>query len=245
MTLDDMRTLQQILNILTRVDERLAALEQQNRTDGRLGPLPESFQDDITRSGEQLAEKVKELLALEDTRPGFKEAYEGKREPVTDSKGQVMCTTDGRPVDEARASQTNDTGQHASYVVLCEEERRKGFVRPYREGYQHVGRSSCGKIREYIGPSARGGEVKICDDEHGHAGECWNVTMVVSQPEQAEIERSHKHPGCGTVTTMGRALSETYARDPKFYGATFCCGCNKHLPVAEFIWTADGQRVGS
>jgi hypothetical protein len=22
---------------------------------------------------------------------------------------------------------------------------------------------------------------------------------------------------------MGRALSETYARDPKFYGATFCC----------------------
>jgi len=44
---------------------------------------------------------------------------------------------------------------------------------------------------------------------------------------------------------MGRALSETYARDPTFYGATFCVHCNKHLPVAEFVWTADGLQVGS
>ena len=51
--------------------------------------------------------------------------------------------------------------------------------------------------------------------------------------------------GCRGVTRMGRALSETYARDPKFYGATFCVNCNKHLPVAEFVWTADGQQVGS
>ena len=50
---------------------------------------------------------------------------------------------------------------------------------------------------------------------------------------------------CGTVTTMGRALSETYARDPGFYGATFCVRCNAHFPVAEFVWTADGQPVGS
>jgi hypothetical protein len=44
---------------------------------------------------------------------------------------------------------------------------------------------------------------------------------------------------------MGRSLSETYARDPSFYGATFCVHCNKHFPVAEFVWTADGQQVGS
>lgn len=101
----------------------------------------------------------------------------------------ALCTTDGRSPEEARASQTNETGQHASYIVLCDAERAKGFVRPYRDAY--------------------------------------------------------KHRTCGTVTTMGRALSETYARDPTFYGATFCCHCNRHLPVSEFVWTSDGHQVGS
>jgi hypothetical protein len=100
-----------------------------------------------------------------------------------------LCTTNGKPVDEVRASQTNETGQHEGYIVLCPTERAKGFVRPYRDSYKHL--------------------------------------------------------TCGGVTTMGRSLSETYARDPKFYGATFCCQCNRHLPVAEFVWTADGQPVGS
>ncbi len=104
-------------------------------------------------------------------------------------KPPALCTTNGKPVAEVRASQTNETGQHDGYVVLCPDERAKGFVRPYRDRYRHT--------------------------------------------------------TCGTVTTMGRALSETYARDPKFYGATFCCGCNRHLPVGEFVWTADNQVVGS
>lgn len=50
--------------------------------------------------------------------------------------------------------------------------------------------------------------------------------------------------GCGVATTMAQALAETYARDPKFYGATYCVGCKKHLPVAEFEWD-DGEVVGS
>jgi hypothetical protein len=48
--------------------------------------------------------------------------------------------------------------------------------------------------------------------------------------------------GCGVETSMGLALSETYARDPNFYGATYCVGCNKHRPVGEdgeFYWTMD------
>jgi hypothetical protein len=44
---------------------------------------------------------------------------------------------------------------------------------------------------------------------------------------------------------MNLALSETYARNPKFYGATFCCTCNKHLPVDEFVWEGTDQTVGS
>lgn len=50
--------------------------------------------------------------------------------------------------------------------------------------------------------------------------------------------------GCGFETSMGSAIAETYARDPSFYGSTYCIGCRKHLPVAEFSWE-DGTRVGS
>jgi len=35
------------------------------------------------------------------------------------------------------------------------------------------------------------------------------------------------------------------AEKPKFYGATYCIGCQKHLPVEEFVWSVDGEVVGS
>lgn len=59
---------------------------------------------------------------------------------------------------------------------------------------------------------------------------------------------SYKHLKCGTVTSMGRTLSETYARDPYFYGGTFCCGCQAHFPIGvngEFVWISDGKKVGT
>ncbi len=91
-------------------------------------------------------------------------------------------------------------GQQQSYLVLSEDERAKGFVRP------------------------------VCE--------------------------SYKHLACGSVTTMGRALAETYARDPKFYGGTFCCACRDHFRLRgfdagrggwfwAFLWTDDGTPVGS
>jgi hypothetical protein len=52
-----------------------------------------------------------------------------------------------------------------------------------------------------------------------------------------------KYP-CGTVTTMGRPIAETYARNPHFYGATYCVACAKHLPLGEFEWF-DGTKLGS
>jgi hypothetical protein len=45
-------------------------------------------------------------------------------------------------------------------------------------------------------------------------------------------------------TTMGPAIAETYARNPKFYGATYCVHCRMHRPVDEFEWP-DGTVVGS
>jgi hypothetical protein len=96
--------------------------------------------------------------------------------------------------------QTRVDGQQETYLVLPEEDRTKGFVRPVRTRYKHV--------------------------------------------------------ACGTVTTMGQAIAETYARDPKFYGGTFCVHCGKHFPlrhwdreqdraVDAFLWEPDGTPVGS
>lgn len=130
---------------------------------------------------------------------------------MSDEKPSALCTTNGRPVAEVRAGQTAETGQHDGYIVLCPDERAKGFVRPYRDAYKHVGAS-------------------IEDVRNAGDGD-----RVVAR----------RAGGCGSVTTMGRALSETYARQPSFYSHTFCVSCNKHLPVADFVWTADGQQVGS
>lgn len=80
------------------------------------------------------------------------------------------------------------------YLVLSEEERAQGYVRPVRCSYLH------------------------------DAGE---------KP-------------CGTVTRMGLDIAQTYARDPKFYGATYCVNCQRHLPVDCFHWTDHpDQLVGS
>lgn len=58
------------------------------------------------------------------------------------------------------------------------------------------------------------------------------------------VRQEYIHTVCGTKTHMGLALAETYARDPHFYGATFCVHCSNHFPVAEFKWL-DGEVVGS
>lgn len=76
------------------------------------------------------------------------------------------------------------------------------------------------------------------------------VYLVLSQEERDKgfvrpLRRSYIHDKCGAETHMGLALCETYARQPDFYGATYCCSCRAHFPVAEFKWAEDGKRVGS
>lgn len=81
------------------------------------------------------------------------------------------------------------SAQNAVYLVLSDDERAKGFVRPFR--------------------------------------------------------RSYIHPRCGVVTRMSVPIAETYARDPHFYGSTYCVGCSAHLVVDEFLWDGTTERVGS
>ena len=62
------------------------------------------------------------------------------------------------------------------------------------------------------------------------------------------FRKSYKHLTCGTVTTMGDTIAATYARDPFFYSATFCCGCGAHFPVGddgEFVWDGTKEKVGT
>jgi hypothetical protein len=100
----------------------------------------------------------------------------------------MSLTTDPADPRLTRGVDETPRDQADVYIVLSEEERAKGFVRPY------------------------------CD--------------------------TYVHKTCGAATKMGRALSETYARDPKFYGATYCVGCRMHRPVADFTWD-DGREVGT
>jgi hypothetical protein len=144
-------------------------------------------------------------------------------------------------------------GQQREYLILSEEERKKGFVRPVRHTYRHVGIAGPGfptrdlteQERERYGDS---GYVKF--EEYPAAAVQRMVWMSPSATgrfwTQAELDKIGN--GCGATTTMARELAETYAREPRFYGATFCAHCGTHLPVGrdgEFIWEGTTERVGT
>lgn len=145
--------------------------------------------------------------------------------------------------DDPNLRKTGPDGQQMAYLVLSEDERRKGFVRPVRTKYYHVGRTVCGKETTLEGHQG----IYICVMEPGHAGECSHWSMKPTLREALERLAQGKLGGCDAETVMGLSIAETYSRDPGFYGATYCAKCRKHFPVGvhgEFIWD-DGSRVGT
>jgi len=134
------------------------------------------------------------------------------------------------------------SGMQKCYLILSDEERAKGFVRPVRLAYKHIGaapnkyplRDLTEEERERY---AKDGYVKFeeyPESESPLTGRYWT---------QEQLDQIGK--GCGTVTTMARELAETYARDPRFYGGTYCCGCRTHFPVGEFVWEGTDERLGT
>lgn len=119
---------------------------------------------------------------------------------------EKITLSDGSPVTSDHRELDPRTGQQKGYVVLSDEERAKGFARPLRRSYVHVGRGAT-----FDGP----------------------------------VMLRYAEGGCGTVTRMALSIAETYARDPTFYSGTFCVGCQKHLPLEEFIWDGTATQVGS
>jgi hypothetical protein len=160
-----------------------------------------------------------------------------------------VTTTDGQPAEPGVVGAPKPinpaTGQHGAYYILTEEERAKGFVRPVRRSYRHVGAPGPKFPLRDLTPEEveRGqqfGYVKYEPYPDGYKG-----AVVGRFWTQAQLDKIGR--GCGTKTSMGLAIAETYARQPTFYGATFCCHCGTHLPVGEqgeFVWE-DGSRVGT
>ena len=155
------------------------------------------------------------------------------------------CLTDGSPVTPDHREIDPSTGMQKGYVVLCPEERAKGFVRPVRYDYVHVG---------IPGPKHPLRDLTPEEKEHfGHAG----YVKFEQYPEsklpatgrfwtQSDLDRINQ--GCYHATQMSRALAETYARDPYFYGGTYCATCRAHFPVGErgeFVWEGTDERVGT
>lgn len=77
--------------------------------------------------------------------------------------------------------------------------------------------------------------------------------LILSEEERAKgfvrpVRTKYVHETCGGLTVMGLPLAETYARDPHFYGATFCAICRMHRPVGangEFVWDGTNEKVGT
>lgn len=83
-------------------------------------------------------------------------------------------------------------------------------------------------------------------DPEGVATPQADAYLILSDDERAKgfirpVRRSYRHATCGAVTTMSVPLAETYARDPGFYGATYCVTCQRHAPVSEFRWDMRGD----
>ncbi len=59
------------------------------------------------------------------------------------------------------------------------------------------------------------------------------------------VREVYLHLKCLTTTRMNLKIAETYARDNKFYGLTYCCTCKDHFPVDEFVWENTNIKVGA
>lgn len=151
-----------------------------------------------------------------------------------------MPTTTDPNASRLEAVSIYGTGdQNQVYLVLSEQERAKGFVRSVHRSYKHVGKASSRQLRD------------LTDEEKERYAQFAYVKFEPYPPSELPVtgrfwtQAMLDSLGCGTVTTIHQAIAETYARQPDFYGATYCAHCHKHLPVEEFIWVDDETRVGS
>jgi len=164
----------------------------------------------------------------------------------------MSLTTDPKDPRLGHGVNKEPVPQNEVYLVLSDEERAKGFIRPVRQSYIHVGKKS----------EKKEGTLEALPDEscnRNRTGENMYVAYLrypesigqslvgkyLTQADVDNLDSGNRFGGCGGLTTMNRTIAETYATNPKFYGATYCVHCQKHLPVEEFVWDGTNETVGS
>ena len=63
----------------------------------------------------------------------------------------------------------------------------------------------------------------------------------------ASAPRAYVHRRCGAGTEMPLEIVKTYLTNPWFYlsNKTYCCGCEKHVPLRECSWDETGENLQS
>src|SRR5579859_32786 len=111
----------------------------------------------------------------------------------------MSLTTDRNDPRLTHGPDTEPGPQAEVYLVLSEEERAKGFVRPLYRCYRHVGVRPQGPVR------------KLTEHERGlyakHDYVCFEPNTDPESPALGRFwTKEQLESGCGTVTTMGLAL---------------------------------------
>jgi len=148
----------------------------------------------------------------------------------------------------ARDAENNITARHAELSEL----RRLAFMRWDRAKLAHSAATAPPVDRTAV--QLTDGSPVPADRSHTEltASGQQKAYIVLTEAERAKgfkrpVRQSYKHLTCGRVTSMSRALCETYARDPFFYSGTFCTPCGKHFPTGEdgeFVWIEDNGKDG-
>lgn len=136
------------------------------------------------------------------------------------------------------------SGQQKQYAVLSEEERNKGFIRPLRLAYVHVGPPLPKNLRDLTEEEKL--QYSNCNYVKYEQYDKDQFPVVGRFIKQEDLDRLNK--GCGQPTTMHENIAATYARQPDFYGSTHCAHCKKAFPVGvggEFVWENTDFRVGT
>jgi len=115
-----------------------------------------------------------------------------------------------------------------------------------RNSYTHVGEKICGRTDSEPAPLLPDEVGWLCTLAPAHEGSC--CFSAVTAPQLHTFNKRGTLNGCLYVTSMGRELAETYARDPGFYNGTYCSKCKAHFPTGadgEFEWLGENTKVGT
>lgn len=213
----------------------------------RLGPKPQSIEVDQAQV-DRIVEAVRSFRRCPICQTGYPEGDWPQSacgrgacpalEKIPPVDKTAIVLTDGSPVTEDHRDIDPATGMKKGYIVLTAEERAKGFVRPVRRSYKHIGARPKYPLRDLTEEEKQRHAANdyvsfepYPDSESPVTGRFWTQKQLKS--------------GCQGTTTMSLPLAETYARDPGFYGGTFCSTCHEHFPLNEFVWQGTTERVGS